>query len=111
MVGDSSSQVERQNDCSTPTLGCCPSAVSQQCKRNEGKGTRLRKPNWPNLLAVLLLWALAFNLLQLFVYRRLKRPRHPKDPTNTIRHIVEVMAREVATLPAPIPWLDLLDSS
>ena len=26
------------------------------------------------LLAVLLLWTLAFNLLQLFVYRRLKRP-------------------------------------
>ncbi len=63
------------------------------------------------LMAVLLLWALAFNLLQLFVYRRLKRPRRPKDPTNTIRHIVEVMAREVATLPAPIPWLDLLDTS
>ena len=47
---------------------------------------------------------LAFNLLQLFVYRRLKRPRRPKDPTDTIRHIVEVMLREVATLPAPIPW-------
>ena len=31
----------------------------------------------------------AFNLLQLFIYRRLKRPRRPKDPTDTIRHIVE----------------------
>ena len=63
------------------------------------------------LLAVILLWSLTFNLLQLFVYRRLKRSRRPKDPTDTIRHIVEVMAREVASLPAPIPWLDLLDSS
>jgi len=63
------------------------------------------------LLAVLLLWTLAFNLLQLFVYRRLKRPRRPKDPTATIRHIVEVMLREVATLPAPIPWAALLDTS
>ena len=51
------------------------------------------------LLAVLLFGMLAFDLLQLFVYRRLKRPRRPKDPTNTIRHIVEAMLREVATLP------------
>jgi hypothetical protein len=55
------------------------------------------------LRAVPLLWTLAFNLPQLFVYRRLGRCRRPKDPTDTIRHIVEVMLREVATLPAPIP--------
>lgn len=60
------------------------------------------------LLAVLLLWTLAFNLLQLFIYRRLGRSRRPKDPTDTIRHLVEVMLREVATLPAPIPWATLL---
>lgn len=63
------------------------------------------------LMAVLLLWSLVFNLLQLFVYRRLKRPRRPRDPTDTIRHIVEVMLRDVATLPEPIPWTDLLDTS
>jgi phosphatidylserine decarboxylase len=63
------------------------------------------------LMAVLLLWTLAFNWLQLFVYRRLKRPRRPKDPTHIIRHIVEVMLREMATLPAPLPWRALLDSS
>ena len=63
------------------------------------------------ILAVLLLWALAFNLLQFFIYRRLKRPRRPKDPTNTIRHIVEVMLRDIAVLPEPIPWMDFLDSS
>jgi len=63
------------------------------------------------ILAVLLLWVLAFNLLQLFIYRRLKRPRRPKDPTNTIRHIVEVMLRDVATLAQPIPWAVLCDSS
>jgi hypothetical protein len=45
------------------------------------------------LMAVLLLWTLAFNLLQLFVYRRLGRCRRPKDPTDTIRHVVEVMLR------------------
>jgi len=63
------------------------------------------------LMAVLLLWMLAFNLLQLFIYRRLKRPRRPKDPTDTIRHIVEIMLREIATLPEPLPWKALLDSS
>lgn len=66
----------------------------------------------PNaLMAILLLWTLAFNLLQLFVYRRLGRSRRPKDPTDTIRHIVEVMLRDVATLPDPIPWATLLDTS
>jgi hypothetical protein len=63
------------------------------------------------LVALLLLWMLAFNLLQLFVYRRLGRPRRPKDPTDTIRHIVELMMRDMATLPRPLPWRALLDSS
>lgn len=54
---------------------------------------------------------LAFDLLQLFIYRRLKRPRRPKDPTDTIRHIVEIMLREMATLPEPLLWRALLDSS
>jgi len=31
-----------------------------------------------------------------------------EDRVATIRHIVEVMLREVATLPAPIPWATLL---
>lgn len=63
------------------------------------------------VLAVLLLWSLAFNLLQLFVYRRLKRSRRPLEPCDTIRHIVEAMHRDLATLPAPIPWSELADSS
>src|SRR5437773_38445 len=60
------------------------------------------------LQVILLIWTLAFNLLQLFIYRRLGRCRRPKDPTDTIRHIVEVMLREVALLPEPIPWSTLL---
>jgi hypothetical protein len=60
------------------------------------------------LMSVLLLWTLAFNLLQLFLYRRLGRCRRPKDPTDTIRHIVEVMLRDMALLPEPIPWSTLL---
>lgn len=60
------------------------------------------------LSAILSIWMLAFNLLQLFIYRRLKRARRPKDPTDTIRHLVEVMARAMATLSAPIPWQEFL---
>jgi hypothetical protein len=61
-------------------------------------------------LAVLLLWSLVFNLLQLFVYRHLQRARDPKDPIDTIRHIVEMMLREVATIPEPMPWAALADT-
>jgi len=63
------------------------------------------------LLAILLLWSLVFNLLQLFIYRRLKRPRRPNDPTDTIRHIVEVMLRNLGAIPEPFPWRHLLDTS
>ncbi len=62
-------------------------------------------------LAILLIWILTFNLLQLFVYRRLGRLRDPGDPTDTIRHIVEVMNRNVGTIPAPISWATLVDTS
>lgn len=60
------------------------------------------------LLAILSIWMLAFNLLQLFIFRRLKRARRPKDPTDTIRHIVEVMGRDFTTFSKPIPWLEII---
>ena len=66
----------------------------------------------PNaILAVLLLWMLVFNLLQLFVYRRLKRERMPKDPCDTIISIVAEMFRDVGALVAPIPWEVLADAA
>ena len=59
----------------------------------------------PNaILAILLLWMLVFNLLQLFVYRRLKRPRKPKDPCDTIISIVAEMFRDVGAILERIPW-------
>ena len=63
------------------------------------------------VVALLLLWLLAFNLMQLFVYRRLRRPRVPRDPCDTIRALVAQMAQELATLRAAVPWAALLDSS
>ncbi len=66
----------------------------------------------PNaLMAVLLLWSFAFNLLQLFVYRRLKRDRTPKDPCDTIINIVAQMFRDVGALLQPIPWRALADAA
>lgn len=61
--------------------------------------------------ALFLIWFLAFNLLQLFVHKRLRRPRVPKDPCDTIRALVALMARQVQSLPGPVPWRLLLDSS
>ncbi len=59
----------------------------------------------PNAIqAILLLWMLVFNLLQLFVYRRLKRPRRPKDPCDTIISIVAEMFRDVGAIPERIQW-------
>jgi hypothetical protein len=59
----------------------------------------------PNAIqAILLLWMLVFNLLQLFVYRRLKRPRKPKDPCDTIISIVAEMFRDVGAIPERIQW-------
>ena len=59
----------------------------------------------PNAIqSILLLWILVFNFLQLFVYRRLKRPRKPKDPCDTIIAIVAEMFRDVGAIPDRIPW-------
>jgi len=61
--------------------------------------------------AILLLWMLVFNLLQLFVYRRLRRPRTPRDPCDTIISIITEMSHDVGALPEPIPWEVLVDTS
>ncbi len=58
----------------------------------------------PNAIqAILLLWMLVFNLLQLFVYRRLRRQRKPKDPCDTIIAIVKRMNRDVGSIQERIP--------
>ena len=61
--------------------------------------------------AILLLWMLVFNLLQLFVYRRLKRRRKPKDPCDTIISIVAEMFRDMGAIPEPIPWKEMADAT
>ncbi|MGH3859046.1 transposase, partial [Actinokineospora sp.] len=63
------------------------------------------------VLNVVLLWMLAFNLMQLFVYRRLRRRRHPLDPCHTILHIVAQMRAGLATLRARVLWPAPADTS
>jgi len=64
----------------------------------------------PNAVhALMLLWVLTFDLLQLFVYRRLRRPRTPKNPCDTICSIVVQLVADVASLRWPVPWPLLLD--
>jgi hypothetical protein len=64
----------------------------------------------PNaIIAVLRIWTLVFNLLQLFIYRRLRRTRKPTDPCDTIISIVAEMFRDIASIPEPIPWEVLVD--
>ena len=59
----------------------------------------------PNaIMATLLLWMFVFNILQLFVYRRLRRPRVPKDPSDTIIGIIAEMFRDLGAIPDRIPW-------
>lgn len=53
---------------------------------------------------------LVFNLLQLFVYRRLKRKRKPKDPCDTIISIITEMSHDAGSIPEPIPWEVLADA-
>jgi hypothetical protein len=66
----------------------------------------------PNaILAVLLIWSLAFNLMQLFFYRRLKKPRHGRPVNDTISGLVRALGMQVGLLSTPIPWELLADSS
>ena len=62
------------------------------------------------ILAVMHIWILAFNLMQLFFYRRLRKPRRGRPVTDTFVATVGDMLMDVAQLATPIPW-ELLDDS
>lgn len=63
------------------------------------------------ITAVLLIWMVAFNLMQLFFYRRLRKPRKGRKPEDTIRAMVSLMYRDVGALRKPVPWEALADST
>lgn len=57
--------------------------------------------------AILLIWMFAFNLLQLFAFRRLKRRRQPRDPCDTLLAIVAEMCRDLGATRGPVPWKEV----
>ena len=58
------------------------------------------------IAAIFALFFLAFNLLQLFVYRQLKSygRLRGKDPTRTISRVVDVLLADLHRLAAPLGW-------
>lgn len=62
------------------------------------------------IIAVMHIWILAFNLMQLFFYRRLRKPRRGRPVTDTFVATVGDMLGDVYALTEPVPW-DLIDDS
>ncbi|MBC7795004.1 MAG: hypothetical protein H7Z43_14965 [Clostridia bacterium] len=59
----------------------------------------------PNAItAVILIWSIGFNLMQLFFYRRLKKPRKGRKSTDTIKICVKHMWRDMGALHGSVPW-------
>ena len=62
----------------------------------------------PNAItAVMHIWAIAFNLMQLFFYRRLNKARRKRPVNDTLVACVKSMWLDLGQLAEPVPW-DLL---
>jgi hypothetical protein len=62
----------------------------------------------PNAVtAVMHIWAIAFNLMQLFFYRRLKKPRTGRKVTDTIQVMIKKLYMDLGSLTAPVPWVGM----
>lgn len=65
----------------------------------------------PNAItAVMLIWSVAFNLVQLFFYRRLKKPRYGRKVTDTVQAVIRQLMTDLGTLTHPVPWVGLPDT-
>ncbi len=66
----------------------------------------------PNAItAVLHIWILAFNLMQLFFYRRLRKPRRGRPAPDTFQAMIRTLNRELAYISTPVPWGSFNDTS
>ena len=59
---------------------------------------------------VMHIWMLAFNLMQLFFYRRLKKARRGRPVTDTFTAVIRSMCMELGLIQTPVPWELLPDS-
>ena len=89
------------NDAASPNA-----ATSTTPKKRSGTLFSYHTPN--AIQAILLLLVLAFNLTVLFVHRRLRQPRSPKDPCRTLLDVAGRVADEIAALLRPIRWTSLM---
>lgn len=65
----------------------------------------------PNAItSVMLIWSMAFNLMQLFFYRRLRKPRKGRAAPDTMVAMAKKLYRGALRLVEPVPW-HLLDDS
>lgn len=60
--------------------------------------------------AVMHIWILAFNLMQLFFYRRLRKARRGRKVTDTIQRVIRRFWIDLGTLAEPVPWDALNDT-
>ena len=58
----------------------------------------------------MLIWSLAFNLIQLFFYRRLKKARYGREVTDTIQAVIRSFWIDLGSLNDPVPWDALHDT-
>lgn len=66
----------------------------------------------PNAItSVMHIWSIAFNLMQLFFYRRLKKPRRGRKAPDTIAACVRTMWLDLGQLEEPVPWHLLMKNS
>ena len=64
----------------------------------------------PNAIeAMLQIFAIAFNLMQLFFYRRLRKPRRGRKAPDTIVGCVKLMWIDIGRLQSPVPWPTSVD--
>jgi len=61
--------------------------------------------------AVMHIWILAFNLMQLFFYRRLRKARRGRKVTDTFQRVIRRFWVDLGSLTAPVPWGDLTNTS
>lgn len=66
----------------------------------------------PNAItAIVHICAIAFNMMQLFFYKRLGKPRQGRKSTDTLVLCVKRMWLDISELDGPVPWHLLLDTT
>jgi len=63
------------------------------------------------ITSVMHIWSLAFNLFQLFYYRRLNKPRRGRKPNDTLAGCIRCFWMDLGSLTEPVPWHFITDTT